>query len=209
MSLNLSKPKIAIIASAAFVGGVLFASSMDWTKIVGAQIRGTTGKPIANVSSSLMDQQNSFVAVAEHVTPAVVSIDGEAWLATREGDLFKRLESGDHRAVFGDVVRRLPDPLADHGQAIRRIGGRVEQHCADGRRTRIAPRAPVGEEEQFVPQRHGTRMALQLSQYATREPPDRRISSASVAGIVRWQAPQVTPVSRAAPDPLLRARRSA
>ena len=77
MSLNLSKPKIAIIASAAFVGGVLFASSMDWTKIVGAQIRGTTGKPIANVSSSLMDQQNSFVAVAEHVTPAVVSIDAQ------------------------------------------------------------------------------------------------------------------------------------
>ena len=77
MSLNLSKPKIAIIASAAFVGGVMFASSMDWTKIVGAQIRGTSGKPLSNVSSSLMDQQNSFVAVAEHVTPAVVSIDAQ------------------------------------------------------------------------------------------------------------------------------------
>jgi len=77
MSLNLSKPKIAIIASAAFVGGVMFASSMDWTKIVGAQIRGTSGKPLAKVSSSLMDQQNSFVAIAEHVTPAVVSIDAQ------------------------------------------------------------------------------------------------------------------------------------
>ncbi len=77
MSLNLSKPKIAIIASAAFIGGVMFASSMDWTKIVGAQVRGTAGKPLAGVSSSLVDQQNSFVAIAEHVTPGVVSIDAQ------------------------------------------------------------------------------------------------------------------------------------
>jgi len=77
MSVILTKTRIAIVATIAFIGGVTFASGMDWTKIVSAQSRGSLGKPISNVSTSVIDQQNSFVAVAEHVTPAVVSIDAQ------------------------------------------------------------------------------------------------------------------------------------
>ena len=55
--------------------------------------------------------------------------------------------------------------------------------------------------------RHGTRIAPQLSQYATEAPAARRICSASVDGIVRWQAWHVVPTRRAAPAPLFWARR--
>ncbi len=73
MSLNLNKPKIIAITAVAFFSGVLFASSMDWTRIVAAQSKGS-GKPLSAAVQPLADQSNAFVAIAEHVTPAVVSI---------------------------------------------------------------------------------------------------------------------------------------
>jgi serine protease Do len=76
MSIHFTKPRIAAIAAIAFVAGVFFASSMDWTRLLSAQA-GSGGKAITTQGSSLADQQNSFVAIAERVTPAVVSIDAQ------------------------------------------------------------------------------------------------------------------------------------
>ena len=76
MSINFSKPRIAIVTATAFVAGVFFASSMDWTTLLHAQAK-TGGKALASATQPLADQQNAFVAIAEHVTPAVVSISAE------------------------------------------------------------------------------------------------------------------------------------
>ena len=76
MSIHFTKPRIAAIAAIAFAAGVFFASSMDWTRLLSAQ-GGSGGKPLTTQGSSLADQQNSFVWIAERVTPAVVSIDAQ------------------------------------------------------------------------------------------------------------------------------------
>lgn len=58
--------------SAAFVGGLIFASSMDWTRLGFAQ--NNDSRVSAAEVKSLADASNAFVAIADHVTPAVVSI---------------------------------------------------------------------------------------------------------------------------------------
>jgi S1-C subfamily serine protease len=73
MTINFTKPRIAFVTATAFVAGVFFASSMDWTTLLRAQNK-AGGKALATATQPLADQQNAFVAIAEHVTPAVVSI---------------------------------------------------------------------------------------------------------------------------------------
>ena len=76
MSTNLTRPRIIAVAIMAFAGGVLFASSMDWTKLLVAQSR--PGAPIVSVAApGAADIQGGFAGVAEKVTPAVVSIAAE------------------------------------------------------------------------------------------------------------------------------------
>ena len=76
MSTNLTRPRIIAVAVMAFAGGVLFASSMDWTKLLVAQ--GRPGAPIVSVATpGAADIQGGFAGVAEKVTPAVVSIAAE------------------------------------------------------------------------------------------------------------------------------------
>lgn len=70
-----TKSRIGAIAAVAFFAGVFFASSMDWTRFLHAQPK--AAKPLIAEAQPLLDQQNSFVAVAERVTPAVVSIDAQ------------------------------------------------------------------------------------------------------------------------------------
>jgi serine protease Do len=74
----LTKSRITAIAALAFIGGVFFASSMDWTRFLHAQPRpGKVAVATAEGGASLADEQNSFVGIAERVTPAVVSIDAQ------------------------------------------------------------------------------------------------------------------------------------
>jgi len=111
MSLNLTRPKIFAIAATAFVSGIIFASSMDWTKIVSAQSKSSSGKALSAAVQPLADQSNAFVAIAEHVTPAVVSItaqrDARPADARRNG---RQLPPGmqGFEELFGD-------PRADRG----------------------------------------------------------------------------------------------
>jgi serine protease Do len=59
----------------AFLGGVLFAAGFDLTPFGHAQGRSSaTAKPPSQEVKPLADAGNAFVSIAEHVTPAVVSI---------------------------------------------------------------------------------------------------------------------------------------
>jgi serine protease Do len=70
MSLITHRARLVVAASTAFVGGLIVASGMNWTKLGFAQTRPTAAQvqPIAEAS-------NAFVAIANNVTPAVVSIE--------------------------------------------------------------------------------------------------------------------------------------
>ena len=72
----LSKMKFAAGVLAAFGGGVLFASSLDLVPWGHAQTRPGRAREIVE-AKPLADQSNAFVAIAERVTPAVVSIQAE------------------------------------------------------------------------------------------------------------------------------------
>ena len=69
-----SRTKIVAFAALAFAGGVFFASSMDWTSRLFAQ---SGARPAANEGRTLVDASNAFVAISEHITPAVVSVQAE------------------------------------------------------------------------------------------------------------------------------------
>ena len=76
MTIHLSRSKLIAVGGVAFVAGIFFASSMNWTRILGAQVK-LAGRSALVSNASLDDSQNAFVSVAEHVTPAVVSVSAE------------------------------------------------------------------------------------------------------------------------------------
>ncbi|HVZ49411.1 MAG TPA: trypsin-like peptidase domain-containing protein [Gemmatimonadaceae bacterium] len=75
MTINISRSRLLAVAAVAFVGGVIFASSMDWTDMLVAQPRASA--PVVNIAHGGTDVQGGFVAIADAVTPAVVSIQAE------------------------------------------------------------------------------------------------------------------------------------
>jgi serine protease Do len=87
MTIHLSRSKLIAVGAVAFIAGVFFASSMDWTRILGAQSKGAKAALVAN--ASLEDSQNAFVSVAERVTPAVVSVS--AVRTTKPQDVRNRI----------------------------------------------------------------------------------------------------------------------
>ena len=82
MTIQLSKRRILAVSAVAFIAGVFFASSMDWTRILSAQSKGAKTTLVAN--ASLEDSQNAFVSVAERVTPAVVSVSAERTMKAQD-----------------------------------------------------------------------------------------------------------------------------
>ncbi len=76
MTIHLSKSKILAVGAVAFIAGIFFASSMNWTRILGAQGK-VSGRSALVSNAALEDSQNAFVSVAERVTPAVVSVTAE------------------------------------------------------------------------------------------------------------------------------------
>lgn len=65
-----------VVAVVAFVGGLVVAAGFNMTPFGYAQQTGTVRPPAAAVQQ-VTDASNAFVAIAEHVTPAVVSIQME------------------------------------------------------------------------------------------------------------------------------------
>src|SRR5258705_79666 len=75
-----SRFRITLFAAVtvAFLSGLVFASGFDLTKLSWAQARTTTAsRPVPAAVKSLDETAQAFEAIAEHVTPAVVSIEAE------------------------------------------------------------------------------------------------------------------------------------
>lgn len=78
MSRANARVKVAGLATAAFVGGVIVAAGFNLTPFGYAQ-SGTVvaQKPSAQAVQPMVDASNAFVSIAEHVTPGVVQITTE------------------------------------------------------------------------------------------------------------------------------------
>lgn len=104
MSSTLARARFGGAVLAAFLSGLLFASAADLTRFGWAQ-QGTAAKPSVQEVKPLADVGSAFEAIAEHVTPAVVSIQIErsararSRLPRRPGleDLFRQFEVPENR----------------------------------------------------------------------------------------------------------------
>jgi serine protease Do len=76
-SRTLARARFGATVAIAFAGGIVFASGFDLTRFGYAQSRTVTAKPSVQEVKSISDASNAFVTIAEHVTPAVVSIQAE------------------------------------------------------------------------------------------------------------------------------------
>jgi len=79
MSIGTQRARLFVAAVTAFVGGLIIASGLNWTKLGFAQTR-----PAPAVVQPIAEASNAFVAIANNVTPAVVSI--EVFSAPRTGN---------------------------------------------------------------------------------------------------------------------------
>ena len=83
-----ARVQLAGVAVVAFASGLVFASGFDLTKLSWAQVR-PAPKPTAQDVRPLEETGQAFEAIAEHVTPAVVSITAEQ-LETRRPSTQRR-----------------------------------------------------------------------------------------------------------------------
>jgi serine protease Do len=77
MSSKLARARVGVAVATAFVCGLVFASAADLTRFSWAQQGQTPARPSALEVKPLADFGSAFEAIAEHVTPAVVSIQTE------------------------------------------------------------------------------------------------------------------------------------
>jgi len=76
-SRTLARARFGAAVAVAFASGIVFASGFDLTRFGYAQSRTVAAKPTVQDVKPLADASNAFVSIAEHVTPAVVSIQAE------------------------------------------------------------------------------------------------------------------------------------
>lgn len=123
----MSRSKIIIAATAAFVGGVFFASSMDWTDRIFAQGAGTTAAPRPRTDEvrSIAEASNAFVSISEYITPAVVSIQSErdprANSRRRQGGQ-QQLPPGFEEFFRQDPAQQRPQESSGSGFIVSRDG---------------------------------------------------------------------------------------
>ena len=91
----------------AFFGGLVFASAMDFTRLGHAQQAVQPAKPSTQDVKPLAEMGEAFVSIAEHVTPAVVSIETER--AARRTDPRSRRVPPDLQDFFRQFDDRI-DP---------------------------------------------------------------------------------------------------
>jgi serine protease Do len=84
MSTRFPRARLTAAVVVAFCCGLLFASGFDLTRFGWAQASSKTpAKPSAQQVQPLVETSNAFEAIAEHVTPSVVSIQSEKLARTR------------------------------------------------------------------------------------------------------------------------------
>src|SRR5690349_13431998 len=76
-SRTLARVRFGVAVAIAFAAGIFFASGFDLTRFGYAQSRTLASKPTVQDVKPINDASNAFVSIAEHVTPAVVSIQAE------------------------------------------------------------------------------------------------------------------------------------
>ena len=106
MSIGSQRARLYVAAITAFLGGLIVASGMNWTKLGFAQSR-----PSASQIQPIAEASNAFVAIANNVTPAVVSI--EVFSAARSTPSSQRGRSGTPQNVppgFEDFFRQFDVP---------------------------------------------------------------------------------------------------
>jgi serine protease Do len=99
----------------AFASGLVFASGFDLTKISWAQVRTNppgSSKPTAAEVKPLEEVGQAFEAIAEHVTPAVVSITAEQFESRTRTPTRRNLPPGMEEFFRGFDV---PDPTPRGG----------------------------------------------------------------------------------------------
>ena len=82
---SLARARLFAAVLIAFVSGLVLASGFDLTKLSWAQTKTAPApKPTAQEVKSLEETGSAFEAIAEHVTPAVVSIESEQYESRRQ-----------------------------------------------------------------------------------------------------------------------------
>ncbi|HMG95512.1 MAG TPA: trypsin-like peptidase domain-containing protein [Gemmatimonadaceae bacterium] len=106
MSIGTQRARLYVAVITAFVGGLIVASGMNWTKLGFAQSR-----PSAAQVQPIAEASNAFVAIANNVTPAVVSI--EVFSAARSTGTTQRGRGQSPQAVppgLDDFFRQFDIP---------------------------------------------------------------------------------------------------
>ena len=112
MSSKLARVRVGVAVVTAFVCGLLFASAADLTRFAGAQQGRPAARPSAQEVKPLADFGSAFEAIAEHVTPAVVSIQTER-VARSNRRTFPR---GQQQPGIEDFFRQFESPQQDRLQ---------------------------------------------------------------------------------------------
>ena len=84
MPTSFSRTRVGVAAAIAFVCGLLFASGFDLTRFGFAQEGSKGAKPSSSQVQSLAETGNAFEAIADHVTPSVVSIQTTRVASSRQ-----------------------------------------------------------------------------------------------------------------------------
>src|SRR5688500_20207833 len=84
MPTSFSRVRLGVAVVTAFVCGLLFASSLDLTRFGFAQEGSKGSKPSSSEVQSLAETGNAFEAIADHVTPSVVSIQTTRVASSRQ-----------------------------------------------------------------------------------------------------------------------------
>jgi serine protease Do len=100
-----AKAKVIVFTTAAFVGGVLFASGLEWTAGTHAASLLQTA-PAASEVRPVADLNEAFISIAESVTPSIVNISTERTQRVR----------GGHPAVPEEFRRFFNIPTPEGGQ---------------------------------------------------------------------------------------------
>ena len=110
MASRFSRVRFGVAVATAFVFGLLFASSLDLTKFGFAQ-EGKGGKVASSQVQSLAETGSAFEAIADHVTPAVVSIQTRRVRTNAR----RGLQRPGIEDFFRNFEQQQPQPEAQEG----------------------------------------------------------------------------------------------
>lgn len=107
-----AKARFIGIIAAAFIGGVLLASGMEWT--TGIRASSLRSVPAPQDVQALADLSDSFISISESVTPAVVSIRTERMSVPGRTGLPDRIPE-EFRDLFNVPPAGEPRPISSGG----------------------------------------------------------------------------------------------